>query len=59
MIEVVVFKFEQIGQEEFKTIPYTKKFMASDRLGDILTWIKSIDPNKSIADAYFNDRRRE
>ena len=56
MIEAVILKFEQTGQEEFKTIPYTKRFMASDKLGDILKWVKSIDPNKSIADVYFNDR---
>lgn len=56
MVSVVILKFEQIGQEEYKTIPYTKRFMASDRIGDILKWVKSIDPNKTLADAYFNDR---
>ena len=58
MIEAVILKFEQIGQEEFRTIPYTKRFMASDSMGDILKWVKSIDPNKSIADVYFNDRSK-
>ena len=58
MIEAVILKFEQIGQEEYKTIPYTKRFMASDKMSDILKWVKSIDPNKSIADVYFNDRSK-
>lgn len=58
MIEAVILKFEQIGQEEYKTIPYTKRFMASDRMGDVLKWVKSIDSNKSITDVYFNDRSK-
>ena len=53
MIKAVVLNYEQIGQEEFKTIPHVKRFMASERLGDILKWVKSIDPNKDIADVYF------
>jgi hypothetical protein len=58
MIEAVILKFEQIGQEEYKTVPYIKRFMASDKLGDILKWVKSIDPNKNITDVYFNDRSK-
>ena len=56
MIEAVILKFEQIGQEEYKTVPYTKRFMASDKIGDIMKWVKSIDPKKGIKDVYFNDK---
>ena len=56
MTTVVILKFEQIGQEEFKTIPYTKKFRSDTTLYEILKWIKSIDDAKTLSDAYFNDR---
>lgn len=56
MTTITILKFEQIGQEEYKTIPYTKKFRSDTTLYQILEWIKTIDPNKTIADAYFNDR---
>lgn len=56
MTTVVILKFEQIGQEEYKTIPYSKKFRSDTTLHQILEWIKSIDPNKTLADVYFNDR---
>jgi hypothetical protein len=56
MTTVVILKFEQISHEEFKTIPYTKKFKSDTTLNEILKWIKSIDDTKTIADAYFNDR---
>ena len=56
MTTVVILKFEQTGQEEYKTIPYTKKFRSDTTLHQILEWIKSIDPTKTIADAYINDR---
>lgn len=56
MVTVTILKFEQIGQEEYKTIPYHKKFRSDTSLHEILEWIKSIEPNKGIADAYFNDR---
>ena len=56
MTTVVILKFEQIGQEEYKTIPYTKKFKSDATLHQILEWIKRIDSSKTIADAYINDR---
>ena len=55
MTTVTVFKFEQIGQEEYKTIPYAKNFKSDTTLYQILEWIKTIDPNKTLKDAYFND----
>lgn len=56
MIQAVILKFERIGQEEYKTIPYTKKFSDQQPIGDILKWVKSIDLKKSIKDVYFNDK---
>ena len=56
MIEAVILVFTRIGEEEYKTIPHTKRFMAQDRLGDVLEWVKSIDETKSITDVYFNDK---
>lgn len=53
MIQGVILKFEQTGQEEYKTVPYVKKFSDADRIGDILKWVKSIDPQKTITDVYF------
>lgn len=52
MITAVLLNFEQIGQEEYKTIPYVKQFSTRDRIGDIEEWIKSIDSKKSIKDIY-------
>ena len=56
MVQAVILVFEQIGMEEYKTIPYTKKFSDQDRIGDVTKWVKSIDKNKSIKDVYFNDK---
>ena len=56
MTTVVILKFERIEQEEYKTVPYTKKFRWDTTLHQILEWIKSIDETKGIKDAYFNDR---
>lgn len=53
MIQGVILKFEQIGQEEYKTVPYVKKFSDADRIGDILKWVKSVDDKKGIHDVYF------
>jgi len=56
MTTVVILRFEQIGQEEYKTIPYHKNFDKKATLSEILEWVKSIDQAKTLADAYFNDR---
>lgn len=56
MVQAVILKFERLDQEEYKTVPYTKKFSDQDRVGDILKWVKSIDPKKGIKDVYFNDK---
>jgi hypothetical protein len=56
MITVIVLNFERIGQEEYKTIPYTKNFSGDNTINEILKWIKLIDPNKTIADAYFSNK---
>jgi hypothetical protein len=56
MITAVILKFERLDQEEYKTIPYTKKFSDQDRIGDILKWVKTIDKSKGIKDVYFNDK---
>lgn len=58
MTTVVILKFEQIGQEEYKTIPYCKNFESNSTINEILIWIKSIDPNKTLADAYFSDKNK-
>jgi len=56
MTTVTVLKFERIDQEEYKTIPYTKKFRSDTTLHQILEWVQTIDPKKTLADVYFNDR---
>jgi len=56
MIQAVILKFERLDQEEYKTIPYTKKFSDQQPIGDILKWVKSIDHKKGIKDVYFNDK---
>lgn len=56
MLQCVILNFEQIGQEEFKTIPYIKIFDKTTTIEEILKWIKSIDKNKTIADVYFTDK---
>jgi hypothetical protein len=55
MTTAVILKFQQVGQEEYRTIPYTKKFRSDTTLYQILQWVKSIDDKKTIKDVYFND----
>lgn len=55
IITATILVFEQIGQKEYKTIPYTKHFTPKDNFADVLHWIKSVDKSKSIKDVYFND----
>lgn len=56
MTTAVILKFERLNQEEYKTVPYTKKFSDQDRIDDILKWVKAIDKSKGIKDVYFNDK---
>jgi len=53
MIQGVILKFEQTGQEEYKTVSYVKQFSDADKIGDILKWVKSVDAKKGIHDVYF------
>ena len=54
MIIATIMNFEQLDQEEFRTIPYTSIFEKDATIGEILGWVKSINPNKDIKDVYFN-----
>jgi len=53
MIQGVILKFEQTGQGELRTVPYVRRFTNDDKIGDILEWVKSIDPKKGVHDVYF------
>ena len=56
MVQAVILKFERLDQEEYKTVPYTKKFSVRQPIGDILKWVKSIDQKKGIKDGLYKSR---
>lgn len=55
-VTAVILKFEQRGQEEYRTVPYIKQFEGNTNLYEIVEWVKSIDSTKSLIDVYFNDK---
>ena len=55
-IKVVILNFEQIGQEECKTMTYVEYFTEDTRVSEINKWIKTIDKNKDISHAYITTK---
>ena len=59
MIQATILIFERLGQEEYRTVAYSKSFTKHSKIGDVLDWVKSIDPTKDIKDVYFNNQEGE